>query len=69
MKYISQKLAQTYYQCLKLAKTAHFNCSFLLTLALKPWTCAMALFVTAFSKISPKMIKIQSQCDRYYGTL
>jgi hypothetical protein len=39
----SQKLAQTYYQCLESIITTHLNCSFLLTLALKTRTSVMAL--------------------------
>lgn len=35
MIFLSQKLAQTYYQSLEYATTAHCNCSFLHNLALK----------------------------------
>ena len=35
MTFENQKLVQTYYQCLEYAITAHFNISFLFTLALK----------------------------------
>ena len=54
----SQKLAQTYYQSLEFVKTAHFNHSFLLTLALKTRTCVMTLLIAAWSKFRPSLIKI-----------
>ena len=58
----SQKLAQTYYQYLEYAITAHFNISFLLTLALNTMTYVMTLLVSVGSNSSP-------QPDRNHGTL
>ena len=54
----SQKLAQTYDQCLEFAITAHFNSSFLLTLALKTRTCIITLLIPAWLKFNPNLIEI-----------
>ena len=54
----SQKLTQTYYQCLESIIIAHFNRSFLLTLALKTRTCVMALLIPTWSKLSHDMMEI-----------
>ena len=56
----SRKLARTSYQCPESAITAHFNCSFLLTLALKPETYIMTLLVPAWSKSNPSLIEIMA---------
>ena len=56
--YVNQELVWTYYHCLESAMTAHFNHSFLLTLATKTRTCVMTLLVSAWLKLSPCLIKI-----------
>ena len=45
-------------KCPKPVTTAHFNCSFLLSLALKPNTRVMMLLVPTRSKFNPNMIEI-----------
>ena len=55
----SQKLAQTYYQCMESTVVTHFNRSFLLTLALKTKTCVMELLVATWLKFDSNLIEIQ----------
>ena len=57
MKFWSQKLARTYYQCLESIIPTHFKCLFLLILALETRTCVMALWTT-WSKFNPNHIEI-----------
>ena len=58
MIFSSQKLVQTYYQCLESIIIAHFNYLFLLTLALKTMPCVVTLLVMTLSKFNPNVIKI-----------
>jgi hypothetical protein len=48
-------------------KVYRFNCSFLLTLALKTKTCVMALFVPTWSKLNPSLIEIPRPCRLMMG--
>lgn len=58
MRLWNQKLTQTYYQRLEFVTTIYFNCSILLTLALKSKICVMALLVSAGPKFSLSLIEI-----------
>jgi hypothetical protein len=65
----SQKLAWTYYQCVQFAITAHSNCLFPLTLALKTKTCVMHYWLQPHRNAIPTWSKFNPSlggCTVYY---
>lgn len=69
MHFWSRKSAETYYQYLKFAITAHFDHSTLLTLELKTKTHIITRLIMTRLKSNPNLIKIQSQPCQNPNTL